>query len=79
MAKVPSTVTYLYLIRIVQAIIFPGTQNGSERWSTKKQGRNSIGAFELEYQRILLRIPRTVRKTNHRTNQSRAGVSSKAG
>ena len=44
-------------VHTVQAIVFPLVMYGCESWTIKKAEHQRIGAFELWYQRSLLRVP----------------------
>ena len=51
-------------VHTVQAIVFPLVMYGCESWTIKKAEHQRIGAFELWYQRSLLRVPWTARRSN---------------
>ena len=51
-------------VRPVQALVFPVVMYGCESWTIKKAERQRINAFELWYQRRLLRVPWTARRSN---------------
>ena len=50
--------------RIVKATVFPVVMYRCENWTIKKAGCQRIDAFELWYQRRLLRIPWAARRSN---------------
>ena len=45
-------------------MIFPVVMYGCENWTIKKTERQRIDAFQLQYWRRLLRVPRTARRSN---------------
>ena len=49
---------------LVKAVVFPVVGCGCENWTIKKAERWRTDAFELWYQRRLLRVPWTVRRSN---------------
>ena len=49
---------------MVKAMVFPVVMYGCESWTIKKAERRRIDAFELWYQRRLLRVPWTSRRSN---------------
>ena len=49
---------------LVKAMVFPVSMYGCERWTTRKAECQRIDAFELWCWRRLLRVPRTVRRSN---------------
>ena len=51
-------------VHTVQAMVFPIVMYGCESWTIKKAEHQRIDAFELWYQRTLLRVPWTARKSN---------------
>ena len=51
-------------VRLVKAMVFPVVMYGCESWTIKKAERRRIDAFELWYQRRLLRVPWTARRSN---------------
>ena len=51
-------------VHIVKAVVFPVVMNGYESWTTKKDERQRIYAFELWCWRRLLRVPWTARRSN---------------
>ena len=51
-------------VRLVKAMVFPVVMNGCESWTVKKAERQRIDAFQLWCWRRLLRVPRTVRRSN---------------
>ena len=51
-------------VRLVKAMVFPVVMYGCESWTTKKDERQRIDAFELWCWRRLLRVPWTVRRSN---------------
>ena len=44
-------------VHLVKAMVFPVVMYGCESWTIKKAEHQRIGAFELWYQRSLLRVP----------------------
>ena len=50
---------------LVKAMVFPVVMYGCENWNIKKAERQRIDAFELWCWRRLLRVPWTVRRSNH--------------
>ena len=50
-------------VNLVKAMVFPVVMYGYESWTIKKAERR-INAFELWCWRRLLRVPRTVRRSN---------------
>ena len=58
-------ITLLTKVCIVKAIISPVVMYGCESWTIKKAERWRIDAFELWCWRRLLRVPWTVRRSNH--------------
>ena len=57
-------ITLLTKAPLVKAIIFPVVMYGCESWSIKKAECRRIDAFELWYQRRLLRVSWTARRSN---------------
>ena len=51
-------------VRLVKAMVFPVVMYGCESWTVKKAEHQRIDAFELWCWRRLLRVPRTVRRSN---------------
>ena len=51
-------------VHLVNAMVFPVVMYGCERWTIKKAERWRIDAFELRCWRRLLRVLRTVRRSN---------------
>ena len=51
-------------VHIVKAVVFPVVIYGCESWTIKKTEYQRIDAFELWCWRILLRVPRTARRSN---------------
>ena len=51
-------------VRLVKAMVFPMVMHGCESWPIKKAERRRIDAFELWCWRRLLRVLRTVRRSN---------------
>ena len=49
---------------LVKAMVFPVAIYGCESWTTKKDERQRIYAFELWCWRRLLRVPWTARRSN---------------
>ena len=49
---------------LVKAMVFPIVMYGCESWTIKKAEHRRIDAFELWYQRRLLRVPWTARRSN---------------
>ena len=49
---------------LVKAMVFPVVMCGCESWTIKKAEHWRIDAFELQCWRILLRVPRTARRSN---------------
>ena len=52
-------------VRLVKAMVFPVVMYGCEIWTVKKAERPRVDAFELWFWRRLLRVPWTVRRSNH--------------
>ena len=52
-------------VRLVKAMVFPVVMYGCESWTVKKAERRKIDAFKLCCWRRLLRVPWTVRRSNH--------------
>ena len=48
----------------VKAMVFPVVMYGCDSWTTKKDERQRIDAFELWCWRRLLRVPWTARRSN---------------
>ena len=51
-------------IHLVKTMVFPVVMYGCERWTVKKAECQRIDAFKLWYQRRLLRVPWTARRSN---------------
>ena len=51
-------------VRLVKAMVFQVVMYGCESWTVKKAECRRIDAFELWCCRRLLRVPRTVRRSN---------------
>ena len=51
-------------VHLVKAMIFPVVMCGCESWTIKKAERQKIDAFELWYQRRVLRVPLSARRSN---------------
>ena len=51
-------------VRLIKAMIFAVVTYGCERWTMKKAEHRRTDAFELRYQRKLLRVPWTARRSN---------------
>ena len=51
--------------RLVRVMVFPVVMNGCESWTIKKDECWRIDAFELWCWRRFLRVPLTVRRSNH--------------
>ena len=51
-------------VHLVQGMIFPVIMYGCESWTIKRAEHRRIDAFELWCWRRLLRVPRTVRRSN---------------
>ena len=51
--------------RLIKPMVFPVVMFGCESWTIKKAERRRIDVFELWCWRRLLRIPWTVRRSNH--------------
>ena len=52
-------------VHLVKAIVFPVVMCGCESWTIKKAQCRRIDAFELWCWKRLLRVPWTVRRSNH--------------
>ena len=50
---------------LVKVMVFPVLLYGCESWTVKKAERRNLDAFELWCWRRLLRVPWTVRRSNH--------------
>ena len=57
-------ITFPPKVRQVKAMVFPVVIYGCESWTIKKAEHRRIEAFELQYWRRLLRVPRTARRSN---------------
>jgi len=51
-------------VRLVKALVFPVVMYGCESWTIRKTECQRIDAFELWCCRRLLRVPRTIRRSN---------------
>ena len=51
-------------VHLVKAMVFPVVMYGCESWTIKKAEHRRIDAFEVWCWRRLLRVPRTVRRSN---------------
>ena len=51
-------------VHLVKAMAFPVVMYGCESWTIKKAERQRIDAFEFWWQRRLLRVPSTARRSN---------------
>ena len=51
-------------VRLVKTMTFPVVMNGCESWTIKKLERLRMDAFPVWCWRRLLRVPRTVRRSN---------------
>ena len=58
-------ITLLTKVHLVKAMVFPVVMYGCESWTIKKAEHRRIDAFELWCWRRLLRVPWTVRRSNH--------------
>ena len=58
-------ITLLTKVRIVKVLVFPVVMYGCKNWTLKKAECQRIDVFELWYWRRLLRVPWTVRRSNH--------------
>ena len=58
-------ITLLTKVSLVKAMVFPIVMYGGESWTIKKTECQRIDAFELWCWRRLLRVPWTVRRSNH--------------
>ena len=54
-------ITLSIKVNLVKAMVFPVVMYGCESWTIKKAEHQRIDAFELRYQRRLLRVPWTAR------------------
>ena len=52
-------------VHLVKAMVFPAVMYGCESWTIKKAERRRIDVFELWCWRRLLRVPWTMRRSNH--------------
>ena len=57
-------ITLLTKIRLVKAMAFPVVMYGCESWTIKKAEHQRTDAFALWYQRRLLRVPWTARRSS---------------
>ena len=60
-------IALLTKVCLVKAVVSPVVMYGCESWTIKKAEHQRIDAFELCYQRRLLRVPWTARKSNQST------------
>ena len=51
-------------VRLVKAMVFQVVMYGCKSWTVKKAEHRRINAFELWCWRILLRVPRTAKRSN---------------
>ena len=58
-------ITLLTKVHLVKAMVFPVVMYGCESWTVKKAECRRIDAFELWCWRRLLRVPWTLRRSNH--------------
>ena len=58
-------ITLLTKVHLVKAMVFPVVMYGCESWTVNKAECPRIDAFELWCWRRLLRVPWTVRRSNH--------------
>ena len=58
-------ITLLTKVCLVKAMVFPVVMYGCESWTVKKAEHRRIDAFGLCCWRRLLRVPWTVRRSNH--------------
>ena len=52
-------------VHLVKAMVSPVVMYGCESWTTKKAQSQRIDVFKLWHWRKLLRVSRTVRRSNH--------------
>ena len=52
-------------VHLVKAVVSPVVMYGCESWTTKKAQSQTIDVFKLWHWRKLLRVSRTVRRSNH--------------
>ena len=52
-------------VQLVKTLVFPVVMYGCESWTIRKAECRRIDAFELWCWRRLLRVPWTIRKSNH--------------
>ena len=57
-------ITFLTMVRLVKAMVFPVVMYGCESLTVKKAERRRIDAFEVWCWRRLLRVPWTARRSN---------------
>ena len=57
-------ITWLTMVHLVKAMVFPVVMYGCESWTIKKAERQRYDAFELWCWRRLLRVPWTARRSN---------------
>ena len=57
-------ITLATKVPLVKAVVFPVVMYGCESWTIKKAKHRRIDAFELWWQRRLLRVPWTARRSN---------------
>ena len=55
---------FLMCVLLVKAMVFPVDMNGCESWTIQKAECQRIDAFEVQWQRRLLRVPWTARRSN---------------
>ena len=58
-------ITLLTKVRIVKVLLFPVVMYGCKKWTLKNSECQRLDVFELWYWRRLLRVPWTVRRSNH--------------
>ena len=58
-------ITLAIKVHLAQAMVFPIVMYGCESWTIKKAEHGRIDVFELWCWRILLRVVRTARRSNH--------------
>ena len=51
-------------VHLVKVMVFPVVMYGCESWTLKKAEHRRIDAFELWYEKRLLRVPWTARRSN---------------
>ena len=60
-------ITLLTKIHLVKAMVFPVVTYGCESWTIRKAECQRINAFESVVLRRLLRVPWTIKRSNHST------------